>query len=634
MCGIAGVFEFGRSESVTTREILLSMCGIIAHRGPDDEGTYADEKNGIWLGHRRLSIIDLSDAGHQPMCNEDGSIWVIFNGETYNHMELRKYLLEQGHTYKSACDTETLLHLYEEKGEDMLSLLDGMFAFAIWDTRKRKIFMARDRMGIKPFYYYMKDGIFLFASEIKAILKHPFAVKKMDETSLYHYLSFITVPAPNTMFEGVKKIPQGHCMTIDGNGEIELKQYWDIPVKPSVEELSETEYTQEVLRLLKESIRKRTMSDVPFGTFLSGGVDSSMNVALMTEALGRSVNTFSVGFKEESEYNELVYARKVAKKFNTNHHEVLIDNKDFMDFFPSLVHYQDEPLADPVCIPLHYVSKLARDNNVLVVQVGEGADELFFGYSFYEDFFKQYPKWLLFKRSPTLLKKLFVQLAGPYFDVERRDFLVRALDGNDPFFWGGAIAFRELEKKVILSSEAKNKFAGMSSSSEVAAVMDVYKRMGNKEDFINSMIYLEFKIRLPELLLMRVDKVSMISSIETRVPYLDHKLVEFGMSIPSWLKRKGGVTKYPLKKIAEQYLDKEIIYRKKVGFCGSSQNMLTPELFEYGQRAVFESPMMGRYFDKDAMKEIFNLHKTGAEEKSLRIWNLMNLVLWHKHWFE
>jgi len=612
----------------------MSMCGSIAHRGPDDEGVYVDEKNGIWLGHRRLSIIDLSNAGHQPMCNEDGSIWVVFNGEIYNHMELRKYLLEQGHTYKSACDTETLLHLYEEKGEGMLSLLDGMFAFAIWDTHKRKIFMARDRMGIKPFYYYIKDGVFLFASEIKAILKHPLAMKKMDETSLYHYLSFITVPAPNTMFEGVKKIPQGHSMTIDSKGNIKLKKYWDIPVKPPVEELGEAEYTDEILRLLKESIRKRTMSDVPFGTFLSGGVDSSMNVALMTEALGRSVNTFSVGFKEDSEYNELVYARKVAKKFNTNHHEVLIDNKDFMDFFPSLVHYQDEPLADPVCIPLHYVSKLARDNNVLVVQVGEGADELFFGYSFYEDFFKQYPKWLFFKRSPALFKKLVVQLAGPYFDVERRDFLVRALEGNDPFFWGGAIAFRELEKKVILSSEAKNKFACMSSASEVTAIMNECNLSESEEDFIKSLIYLEFKIRLPELLLMRVDKVSMISSIETRVPYLDHKLVEFGMSIPSRLKRKGGVTKYPLKKIAEQYLDKEIIYRKKVGFCGSSKNMLTPELFEYGQKAVFESPMMGRYFDKDAIKRIFNLHKTGAEEKSLRIWNLMNLVLWHKHWFE
>jgi len=601
MCGIAGVFEFGRSESVTTREILLSMCGSIAHRGPDDEGIYVDEKNGICLGHRRLSIIDLSDAGHQPMCNEDGDMWVVFNGEIYNHMELRKYLQEQGHTYKSACDTETLLHLYEEKGEGMLSLLDGMFAFAIWDTRKRKIFMARDRMGIKPFYYYIKDGVFLFASEIKSILKHPLAVKKMDETSLYHYLSFITVPAPNTMFEGVKKIPQGHSMSIDDKGNIELKKYWDIPVKPTAEKFSETEYTDEVLRLLKESIRKRTMSDVPFGTFLSGGVDSSMNVALMTEALGGSVNTFSVGFKEESEYNELVYARKVAKKFNTNHHEVLIDNKDFMDFFPSLVHYQDEPLADPVCIPLHYVSKLARDNKVLVVQVGEGADELFFGYSFYEDFFKQYPKWLSFKRSSALLKRLFMRFAGPHFDVERRDFLARAL---------------------------------LNSASEVSRVMDEYNRTGSKDDFIKSMIYLEFKIRLPELLLMRVDKVSMISSIETRVPYLDHKLVEFGMSIPSELKRKGGVTKYPLKKIAEQYLDKEIIYRKKVGFCGSSKNMLTDELFEYGQKAVFESPMIGRYFDKDAIEAIFSLHKSGAEEKSLRIWNLMNLVLWHKHWFE
>ncbi len=633
MCGIAGSYEFSRSGFTSNREVITKMCRKITHRGPDDEGIYIDEKNGIGLGHRRLSIIDLSNAGHQPMSNKDQSIWIVYNGEIYNHHKMREELEAKGYQYRSHCDTETLIYLYEQKGEAMLDELEGMFAFTIWDSRKKKLFMARDRIGIKPFYYYIKDGIFIFGSEIKAILEHPLASRKMNKEALYHYLTFITTPAPMTLFEDIHKMPPGYSMTLDSSGNLKLKKYWDVPVKKVCDVFDEDYYIEETLKLLKESIRKRTMSDVPFGTFLSGGVDSSMNVALMTEILGKPVNTFSVGFKGESEHNEFHYARKVAKKFNANHNEVAIDNKDFMDFFPTLVHHQDEPLADPVCIPLHFVSKLARDRGVPVIQVGEGADELFFGYTGYEQLYKLYPKWKAFDALPRFIKSSLFNTIGQAFDSERKDFIKCAVD-SDPFFLGSAIAFRETEKEVLLNRHAKNRFSHLSSNSEVKRTLAEYKAANNDPGFISKLTYTELKMRLPELLLMRVDKVSMISSIETRVPFLDHHLVEFAMSIPPKLKRKGGMTKYVLKKVAEKYLDHEIIYRKKAGFCGSSRNMLTPELLDYSYDIVVNSPLSREYFQGSALEEIFKVHKEGKEEKSLRIWNLLNLALWHKHWFE
>ncbi|MCX8009813.1 MAG: asparagine synthase (glutamine-hydrolyzing), partial [Ignavibacteria bacterium] len=324
MCGICGIISYD-GKAVDTA-VLKRMTDILIHRGPDDEGMYVNESKTVGLGFRRLSIIDLTPAGHQPMPNKDGSIWIVFNGEIYNHLEVRKELEKRGYKYKSRSDTETLIYAYEEYGYDFLHKIHGMFSLAIWDERKKILFAARDRIGKKPFYYTFQDGKFVFASEIKAILLHPQVRKELDETSLNHYLTFLIPPAPDPMFKGIKKLPPGHRMVIEKNGDIKIEQYWDVISKDNEAiETDESKVKKNIIDLLRLAIKDRMMSDVPFGVFLSGGIDSSTNVALMAELMDRPVDTFSVGFKDLEKYNEMYYARKIAKLFKTNHHEIIID---------------------------------------------------------------------------------------------------------------------------------------------------------------------------------------------------------------------------------------------------------------------------------------------------------------------
>jgi asparagine synthase (glutamine-hydrolysing) len=543
----------------------------MTHRGPDDSGDFVfDERRG-GFGFRRLSIIDLSTAGHQPMHGCDERTWLVFNGEIYNHATLRADLEARGHKYASRTDSETILHAYEERGLDFIHDIEGDYAIAIWDAAKQQLVLVRDRIGVKPLYFYHKDGRFIFASEIKAILQHPAVTPDIDEQSLYHYLTFLTTPAPTTLFRDIQKLPAGHVLTLKRDGTLNIQQYWDAlpPSQPQVRD--ESEHRAEILRLLRDSIRKRMMSDVPFGVFLSGGVDSSANVALMSELMSRPVETFTVGFSDAEYLNELESARRIAKQFGTNHHEVIISENEMQEFLPRLVFHQDEPIADPVCVPLFYVSQLARDSGTIVVQVGEGSDEIFSGYDNYVRHLRIYENfWRHAEGLPRVFRRALSSLSRPALEATGRKRaaieLIRRLGADEPLFWGGAVVYDETFKPRVLSESLRKRMNGLSSLRVVEPYLQRIERERPDSDFLARMTYLELKLRLPELLLMRVDKITMATSVEARVPFLDHHLVEYALGLPRSLKVAGTTGKHILKRALEGVLPNDLLYEPKRGF--------------------------------------------------------------------
>lgn len=639
MCGIAGVFNFGGQVDAVSPEILCKMRDIMVHRGPDSGGLHITSDQRVGMAFRRLAIIDLSPAGNQPMCNEDGTIWLTFNGEIYNHAKLRPDLQAAGHRYNSHSDTETIIHAYEEYGlEGAVQKFEGMFAIALWDSRRERFYLVRDRIGVKPLYYTIRGGALIYASEIKAILQHPLVSRDIDPEALYHYLTFVTTPAPSTLFAGIHKIPGGTILEFDAQGRVTERTYWDPIVPRPAKPPTEAEAIDTIRTLLREAVQKRMIADVPFGVFLSGGIDSSTNVALMAEAMNRPVDTFTVGFKQDEAYNELEYARQIARQFNTNHHEVLIDQQDLIDFLPQLIFHQDEPIADPVCVPLYYVSKLVRDSGTIVVQVGEGSDELFCGYNSYMMFLNTYRRaWRYLELFPVGLRKLGYALATPLMNWTGKgrfnDFLRRAATGED-LFWGGAIAFYESDKHQLLTDHYRQSLGNPTSWRVVRRYLD---RIQNAKDadFLESMIYLELKLRLSELLLMRVDKITMATSVEARVPFLDHKLVEYAMNIPTDVKVKNGTAKYILKKAVEGIIPHNIIYRKKQGFGAPINEWLFRSFGDLAEYRVMNSRMRERGFiNYDRVRELFALHKSGKGNYSFQLWNLVNLTLWYDYWIE
>jgi len=638
VCGICGIFNYAGTNFEVTTELITDMRDTMIHRGPDDAGIYISPDRKLGLGHRRLSIIDLSAMGCQPMCNEDGSVWIIYNGEIYNHQKLRKELEAKGHHYKSHTDTESILHLYEERGPDCVNDLEGMFAFAIWDNKKKRMLFARDRIGKKPLYYAIQDGQLIFASEIKAILKHPRIKREIDTTALYHYLTLYVTPAPMTLFEGINKLPPGYIMVCDKDGNIQQEQYWDAIVQTPTEDYPEVYYIEEIRRLLSESIEKRMMSDVPFGVFLSGGIDSSTNVALMARLMNRPVDTFSVGFKDQPAYNEFNYARQIATEFKTNHHEVTIDQHDLMDYVPEMVYHQDEPLADWVCVPLYYVSKLARNNGTIVIQIGEGSDEIFFGYDGYMTYLNIYNTyWKPYMKTPGALRRAVYSLASPLSPLIGRGpglkELLRCAASGEELFWGGAIAFSEVQKKKLMSDSGN--WQGLNSFNIVKQPLAKIDSQKPGADFMERMTYLELKHRLPELLLMRVDKVTMSTSVEGRAPYLDQKLVEFAMGIPAKFKVRNGQTKYILKKAVEGIIPDNIIYRKKQGFAAPVKEWFTGELGRYMTDSVLNSRLRERqFFDYTFIENMLKKQRYGKSDNSTRLWTLFNLSRWYDCWIE
>ncbi len=667
MCGIAGILRTAGEQPVD-RSVLVAMNQSMAHRGPDGDGIWVSPDQRVGIGHRRLSIIDLSDDAGQPMANQDGSVIVTFNGEIYNHVALRQELVAAGYQFATDhSDTEVLVHGFQEWGiAGLLPRLEGMFAFAIWEEKSKKLTIARDRVGIKPVYFTKRDGWFLFASEIKGLLCHPAVPRRVGKLALYHYLTYLTTPAPLTMFDGVYKLPASTYMEIDRTGRITSERYWDaVPGKSGIEgELSglsatsrEDFFIDGVRNRLNDAVEKRMMSDVPYGAFLSGGIDSSVNVALMDRFTDEPVNTFTVGFKDHEHLNELDYATKVAKLFKTNHHEVLVGEDDMVGYLDDLIHHQDEPLADWVCIPLHFVSKLAAEAGVKVIQVGEGSDEQFCGYNSYMMYLKlhQHCYGPFQKFLPKPLQRVAAKAAQgvariqPSFGLYA-DAVERAAQDQEAF-WSGAIAFWESQKKDILPVMGPELPHGAEEMIEAGLLpgdilvpdsfavahdtLSDFDRAHPGQDQLTRMIHNEFRLRLPELLLMRVDKITMAQSLEARVPFLDHALAEFTMDMPQSAKIKNGVAKYVLKKSVEGIIPDDVIYRKKMGFNAPMAEWLRGDFGSKAEAGIMNSPLLDQIgFDREQVAGLISDHRRGRRDTSLMVWVLYNLTAWHSHWIE
>jgi asparagine synthase (glutamine-hydrolysing) len=563
----------------------------------------------------------------QPMANEDGRVRVVFNGEIYNHLEIRRELQELGHVFRTDhSDTEVIVHGFEEWGIDVLRRLRGMFAIGIWDERERTLWLARDRIGIKPLYWSLHHGHLNFASEIKALLEDPQQERAVDEESLYHYLSFLTTPAPQTLFRGIRKLAGGTWLRVGPSGELREERYWDVwdGVDP-LTGVSEDEIAERLLDELRTSVRLRKLADVPVGVFLSGGIDSSTNAALFSEGEGAPIKTFSIGY--EGEYhtykNEFDYARRMADIVAADHHERRLTVNDALGFLPTMVRLQDEPIADPVCIPVYFVSKLARDNGVIVAQVGEGSDELFWGYPSWKTLLKlqRYDDLPV----PRALKQAGVALATAIGKGQRREveYLRRGAEGI-PVFWGGAESFTEAQKRALLSARMRSELAGLTSWEALAPIRRRFDDGAWEPSHLNWMSYLDLNMRLPELLLMRVDKMSMGVSLEGRVPFLDHKFVELAMSIPEKSKTNGGTLKHILKKAVRGVIPDELIDRPKQGFGVPVHEWFFDKLGDEARRELDRFTRETDFLDRTEVMRYVDA-KRGPE-----VWHLLNFALWWK----
>ncbi|MEQ8971774.1 MAG: asparagine synthase (glutamine-hydrolyzing) [Coleofasciculus sp. C1-SOL-03] len=632
MCGIVGALGFKSGSFKITEPYIQRMRDTMSHRGPDGSGVWVSAAENVGLGHRRLSIIDLSDAAAQPMCNEDGTLWVIFNGEIYNHAEIRTELERiGGHRWKTDhSDTEVILHAFEEWGIDCLHKFRGMFAIALWDARARELWLIRDRIGIKPLYYSIHNGRITFASEIKALLQDPNQKRAVHEEAFYHYLSFLTTPAPQTLFDGIKKLPGGTWLRIKEDGQIREYRYWDVldHTTPLIG-VSEEEIAEQLLAELRTAVQLRKVSDVPIGVFLSGGIDSSTNAALFSEGEGQPIKTFTIGYQGEYQtyQNETQYAHQMAKIVGADFYEHLLTIDDLINFLPQMVHLQDEPIADPVCVPVYYVSKLARDNGVTVCQVGEGSDELFWGY----------PHWkimLQLQRYSSLpFSRVFKQIGLQCLDLLGKkekfsyEYLYRGI-ANIPIFWGGAEAFTEVQKQRLLSPRLRQQFSGLSAWEILKPIRQRFEEKAWENSHLNWMTYLDLNLRLPELLLMRVDKMSMGVGLEGRVPFLDHKFVELAMSIPESVKTRNGNLKHILKKTARGLIPDELIERKKQGFAvplyewcfEGLGNKMQQEIDDFCHQNDFINAAEIRFFLENG--------------RGSQVWYLLNFVMWYRQFIE
>jgi asparagine synthase (glutamine-hydrolysing) len=635
MCGITGILEYARNERNVTTDLLTRMSDVIAHRGPDDAGTYVSPDRRLGFGFRRLAIVDLSPAGHQPMSTADGRFTIVFNGEVYNHLELRKELEAKGYTYKSRSDTETILYGFREWGTALFSKMLGMWGMAIWDEEKKELVCARDRIGIKPFYYTQQHGRFIFGSEIKSILAHPDVSVQPNLAQAPYYLTYMTTPAPETLFAGIHKLEAGTLLTVHSDGSTSSERYWDILDHCAAPRLTDSarDIEETVIAMLRRSIKDRMMSDVPFGVFLSGGIDSSTNVALMAELMNRPVQTFTVGFKELAKYNELEYARQIAHQFKTDHHEVMIDHNDACEVFDELVWHEDEPNGDPVCIPLYFVSRLARQSGTIVLQVGEGSDEEFAGYSWMRrDVHFEQRWWKPYMMLPRPLRRMAhaaasmaLLPAGRYLEL---DYARRAAVG-DELSWGGAIDITPTHQRRLFGRGLPIKNTGDLAT----RYHNILRERRPSSSELQQIIFTEFRHRLPELLLMRVDKITMAHSIEARVPFLDHRIVEYAMRIPDHLKLRGDQPKYVLKKAVEGIIPSNIIHRPKQGFHAPTTEWFRGPLADYARHRILDSPMRKEaYFDYDGISRLLAAHAAGRKHGQT-IWSILNFTMWWERWF-
>ena len=596
MCGICG---FNWED----KKLLRQMTSALEHRGPDTFGLYTDKK--VSIGHRRLSIIDLSDKGNEPMCNEDGTIWLTFNGEIYNFKELRSALIKNGHRFNSDTDAEVIIHAYEEYGNDCVKKFNGQFAFAIWNSKQKVLFLARDRLGIKPLYYYWDDTKFIFASELKAILQAPAVARNVDRHSLNHYLTYGFTPTKQTILKNIYKLQPGFHLTF--SKRLVIKRYWDVDFRQT-ETHSPNYYTTNIKELLEEATKKRLVADVPVGAFLSGGIDSSAIVAMIKKHKD-NLKTFSIGF-DHDEFNEAPYAKKVSDKFGTDHHEKYFSAKDVQKLIPELAYYYDDPLADYSMLPTYFVSKIAR-KHVKVCLGGDGGDELFGGYDWHTQF-----NTLRLQRSLPAFARSAIKLPLNFIrDKHVRDRLQHLISNEK-------LSDSELYARLrsILNHTDLEKL-------NVTGTYNAYKPYF-KYSKLNNVMHADLKLYLPEQILTKVDRASMAVSLETRVPFLDHDLVEFSAKIPPNIKIHRQIKKHILKKAMVGILPKEIINRKKQGFGVPIKHYFRNELKDFVQSELSEIP----YVNQEFVQSILQKHLAGKRDYCHVIWSLLMLKEWTKQW--
>ena len=624
MCGICGIFLFDKVQRVN-REVLSDMNRQIAHRGPDDDGFFVD--GNVGLAMRRLSIIDIR-TGHQPLSNEDGSIWIVFNGEIYNHGELRKDLISRGHRYRTQSDTETIVHLYEEYGKNCVQYLRGMFAFAIWDRSRRSLFIARDRLGIKPLYYRHQDDTFLFGSEIKTILNYPHVRPEFNRGTLAEYLAFGYIAGEETMYAGINKLLPGHTLILEEDKRaLQIEPYWDLNIQSDDGKRPYEHYVSEYRERLEDCVSSHLMSDVPLGVFLSGGLDSSAVAALTTKIRQEPIQTFSVGYGEQ-EFSELPYARTVAEHLRSRHHEIHVNWGDFFQTLPRLIWHEDEPMVWPSSVALYFVARLAREH-VTVVLTGEGSDETLAGYTRYA--------WTLLNSrmdrvyrsmTPAGLRALLRSAIGltPISAAYKRK-LEHTFLGRDGASWPSFYfdnfycAFSASDQDELLTPDAKE-----SAGDPYAGSMHYWN--GSSGDLLHRLLYTDIKTYLVELL-MKQDQMSMAASIESRVPFLDHALVEFTATIPAKYSTKGMAGKCILKSAVADLLPEAIMSRKKMGFPTPWEYWLKgPQLEVLEQLLLEPRTLQRRLFRQEILQRLFAEHRSGARDHGSRIWRLLNLELW------
>ncbi|NWF68273.1 MAG: asparagine synthase (glutamine-hydrolyzing) [Chloroflexi bacterium] len=629
MCGIVGALSFGDYQ--ITEAYIARMRDTMAHRGPDGIGAWISPDGRVGFGQRRLAIIDLSTLADQPMCNEDGSIWLNFNGEIYNHAEIRAELERiGGHTWKTDhSDTETIIHAFEQWGIDALHKMRGMFAMALWDGNKRELWLIRDRIGVKPLYYSIHHGRLTYASEIKALLQDPQQTRAVNEEAFFHYLSFMTTPAPNTLFQDIYKLPPATWMRISETGATRSERYWDVwDYTTPLTDASEEEIAQRLIAELRTSVALRKVADVQVGVFLSGGIDSSTNTALFSEGESKPVKTFAIGYDGEykSYKNEVHYARRMAEYVGAEYYEQLLTQDDLLNFVPRMVQLQDEPIGDPVCVPVYYVSKLAREHGVTVCQVGEGSDELFWGYEGWRTAFYRQQRLDSLPLPPGLAKLGLpaLALAGKNRSL-RYEYLRRWSEGL-PTFWGGVDLLSVYQKEQLLSPRLRKQFKGLTSWEAIRPIYERYQSKAWEKSALNWMTYLDLSYRLPELLLMRVDKMSMGVSLEGRVPFLDYKFVELAMSIPTAVKTRNGTLKHILKKAVRGVIPDEFIDRKKQGFGVPVYEWFFDRLGGEIRRELHALCDKTDLFDR---AELDRLMDTG---QGALLWPMYNMALWWKEY--
>lgn len=620
MCGICG---FNWND----QELISAMNRALVHRGPDQDGTFCAEE--VSLGHRRLSIIDLSEQGRQPMFNEDRTVCLVFNGEIYNFQELRSELQAKGHRFQGRSDSEVIVHAYEEYGEQCLERLRGMFAFAMYDIAARKLFVARDRIGIKPLYYYHKEGKLVFASEIKAILEDKTIDRQVNPQALYDYLGFEFVPAPETMFKDIYKLPAGHYLCLE-KGELSVRQYWDLKMAGAESPVSYEEAVEKQKLLLDEAVRIHLVSDVPLGVFLSGGLDSSAIVALMRRHISGPIKTFTIGYADKT-FSELEYAEQVARHCGTEHQVLMLDDIR-PEYVETALYHLDEPMTDLSTVPLYLLCKQVREH-VTVCLSGEGADESYAGY----DRFKaaRMARWYNFLPDPVK-QQVVGRLAALLPDQPQKkgaiNMLKRFIEGANLPREGDHLRWQYFLNDRLAEGLFTRDFLGAIAPDPFRLVRDYAAKCG-PTDAVNRQIYLDMRYMMTDSVLMKVDKMSMASSLEVRVPLLDHVLVEYLASLPGDWKLNGMTTKYIFRSALEELLPHNIVHRGKQGYSLPVKHLLRGELKHYMVSLLNESPLIRQYMNVEYINRLIDEHCAMKHNHNHTLWALMNVSIWYNRFF-